>query len=354
VRFPAVATAGRRVLIGPANYAGQAHAWARALEAHAPDVAAVSFTVTEEWGFGFPTDYAVPRAEFFASIEAQREHFDWVAATFTHVVIEACRPLFGALFQRDSFAEAGALRGAGIDVAMMAHGTEVRVPSRHAAREPYSPFATPYEGMNVLERRARRNVARLGAFPGPIFFSTPDLAQDVPRGTWCPLVVDLDAWAADGAIMERDIPRVVHVPSNGRIKGSDLLAQPMADLVRAGVLDYQEITGIPAGQVPAVVRGADIVADQFRLGSYGAMAAEAMASGRVAVGHISQPVRRFVAEATGLELPIYEVDPGGVEGAMRALVEGRQAAADLARLGHGFARVVHGGAASAKALEGFL
>ncbi len=61
--------AARRVLLGPVNTAGQAHAWARALEAAhpggqaaRPELVARSLQSTAAGPFAFPVDIAVPPA----------------------------------------------------------------------------------------------------------------------------------------------------------------------------------------------------------------------------------------------------------------------------------------------------
>ena len=47
--------------------------------------------------------------------------------------------------------------------------------------------------------------------------------------------------------------------------------------------------GVPHTELVEMVKSADIVVDQLLLGSYGVFACEAMAAGRVTVGHIADP-----------------------------------------------------------------
>ena len=56
---PAVRPGGVRLVIGPANFAGQAWQWAKAVERARPDVSTTVVAVRNEV-LDFPADYAVP------------------------------------------------------------------------------------------------------------------------------------------------------------------------------------------------------------------------------------------------------------------------------------------------------
>ncbi len=103
--------------------------------------------------------------------------------------------------------------------------------------------------------------------------------------------------------------------------------------------------------MPARIGQADIVLDQFRVGSYGAAACEAMAAGRVVVGHVLPEVRVTIRERTGLELPIVEATPRTLVEVVAGLLEDRERARSIGALGRAFVEQVHSGAASALALR---
>lgn len=299
----------------------------------------------------FPVDYEVP-APVYRSLRWQRSQERYVLQNYTDVLIEAERPLFGTLYGDSAAKELAGIRRAGLGVAMICHGSDVRLPSRHAAQFAYSPFQNPGDGYTArLEAQAARNLVLLGEVEGPVFVSTPDLLGDVPRARWCPVIIEPAVWATDAPLLLGRIPRVVHIPSNGPLKGTGLVDPIMRDLAATGRIEYRTLRGLTHQEVREAYLDADIVLDQFVLGLYGVAAAEAMAAGRVVVAYVTDPVRRHVAEATGLDVPIVEADPGTVGEVVARLVEDRDRARQIAAAGPAFVRAVHDGRYSARVLS---
>lgn len=338
-----------RVLIGPANFAGQGLAWASALDRSG--VPAVSWAFSADPRFGFGADHSAPLTQVHRASRAyQRRVFAHVVATVEAVVIEAGRPLFGRLHGYDPVAEARALQAHGVRVALLWHGTDIRVPSAHAATHPDSPFAPPDARTRALEAVALRNRRRAAAFDGPVLVSTPDLLPGWPGALWCPVVVDADAWASDAPLLARTAPLVVHAPSNRALKGTDLVERAVRALEADELVTYRAVAGVPADEVRGLYRGADVVLDQFRLGIYGVAACEAMAAGRLVVSQVDAQVRSAVA-ALGPELPVREATADQLESTLRAVLADRDAARALAAQGPAFVRELHDGRRSASVLR---
>jgi len=342
-----------RVLIGPANFAGQGRAWALALES--AGVPAVSWAFTADATFGFGADHVAPLgAVHRASRAYQRAAFAAVVGAVEAVVIEAGRPLFGRLHGYDPVREAAALADAGVRVALLWHGTDVRVPSRHAATHARSPFADADHARRTrqLESVALRNRRRLARFDGPVLVSTPDLLEDLPGAQWCPVVVEPGRWAVAEPALRRAVPVVVHVPSNPWLKGSALVEPSVRSAEADGVVAYRAASGLPADGVRELYRDADVVLDQFRLGIYGVAACEAMAAGRLVVSDVDAGVRAAVRARTGLDLPVRQAAAEQVGDVLRdAAGAGRADASALARSGPGFVADVHDGRRSAHVLR---
>lgn len=339
-----------RVYIGPTNYAGQGYRWARALEESDPRIGARSMAVTLPGGLSFPTDTAVPVAVYNVSRRWQRSELEAVSR-FTHVLFEAERPLLGRLMGRDVGREAAALDAAGVSIAYLGHGTDVRSPRRHLALTEWSYFSDDPAQTAALQRDADANLALLAATDAPIFVSTPDLLSEVPGSHWCPVVVDLEAWSPGPPPLGGRQPVVAHIPSAGATKGTHLVSPVMERLAAQGRLSYDSVSGIPSADMPARIRQADIVLDQFRVGSYGAAACEAMAAGRIVVGHVLAEVRATILERTGLELPIVEATPRTLAEVIESLLDDPEGARSIAARGRVFVEKVHSGAASALALR---
>lgn len=346
----AVPNGNLRLYIGPANYAGQGRAWVDAVTRWMPDVAAANMAIVSSNEYlWYPNSYSVPQPIYAGSRLWNRHHRNAMLG-YTHVLIEALIPNVRSRRFTDVRREAEWLRRGGVSVAWMCHGTEVRLPSRHRAMEPWSPYSeTPSHGPQ--EQRVRRNLQILRDSDLPIFVSTPDLTIDVPGSRWCPVVVDPDRWQAQDAPFIHDRLRVLHSPTNRAIKGTDLVLPTLRRLEEEGVLDLELLEGVPNAEMAGRLAHADVVIDQFRIGSYGVGACEAMASGRVVIGHVGSRVRRVVHQQTGYELPIVEATPDSLEKVLRSIQNDRASALDAAAKGPEFVRAVHDGRLSVAALR---
>ena len=330
-----------RVLIAPANYAGQASRWAESLEAAAPGIGARTLAI--ESAFGYPSDAAVARRVFQNSASWQHAQLR-AARGFTHLLVESLIPPFGRLGGRDLKVQLEML-GPQISSAILCHGTEIRHPRPEAFADERA-----YRAAVRITARNRELLSELGR---PVFVSTPDLLQDVPDATWVPVAIDVDRWfteAADARSGSR--LRVVHAPSSAAVKGTASIRPIVIRMRENGALDYTEITGVPHSRMPGIYADADVVLDQFRLGSYGVAACEAMAAGKVVVGHVHSSVREHVRLATGLELPIVESTVDSLESVLLSLADDPARRERLALEGRAFVSSVHDGRFSADALLG--
>jgi len=352
--MPARLDAAARLLIGPVNFAGQGTRWARALEGQSPTTKVTAFAFANGV-LDYPVDYRVSASTYRRHRRWQLEFYNHVVANYTHVLIEAARPMFGVLHGPDAAGDLQHLLSKGLRVGLLAHGTDVRIPSQHVESEPWSPFPDMEDTtVEVMERKATRAVELFASYPGPVFVSTPDLLDYVPKAVWCPVVVEPDVWRSDSPVLERKRPVVAHAPSKAVIKGSDLIDPIMEDLDRRGVITYRRVQGVDPADMPAVYRDADIVIDQFRIGNYGVAACEAMAAGRIVVSYVSKDVRDRVTAATGLELPIVQATPDTLEQVLLDLVADPQRGRDIAALGPPFVAEVHDGRRSGQALTALV
>lgn len=341
--------------IGPANMAGQAWAWAKALERELPGTRTEVLMVDRGSPLIFPADELVSTARYGRDLQWQHSTRDRILSTWTHALIEAGRPLMGSLHGPTFAADARLMEQAGVTVGLVFHGSELRDPRRHAAAHRWSPFHdTNDEWVQKVQATVDLLRPDIDAFSGVCLVSTPDLIDELPQAHWLPVVVDCEVWTPRSERPERDVPVVIHTPSRAAIKGSAFVDDALAPLVAEGLVEYRRIEGIPPEQMPAVLGDADIVLDQFAIASYGVLACQAMATGTAVVGHVSAEVRSAVQAATGQTLPIVEAAPDALEQTLRQLVaepELRQAAA---RSGPAFIRSVHDGKRSALILAEVL
>ena len=343
-----------RLIVGPVNSAGQGTAWARAVDQYVDDASAHSCSFRRD-PQRYESDYLISAETYKTDWDFRAEFSRYLIPRFTHALLEGDAPLFARVGQRDVAEDIALLRERGVQVALIAHGSDVRLPSHHVEIEPWSPFRSMDPDVyKRMEAFAKRTARIFNAYPGPVFISTPDLIEFVPAATWCPVIVDPERWASAQGVFERNIPIVAHAPSSSDMKGSDLIDPLLERLHADGVIEYRRVQDIEPKEMPAIYGDADIVVDQLALGSYGVAACEAMAAGRIVLGHVSEQVRSAAQEAAGLDLPILEVTPDSIVERIRELLADRESARDTAARGPEFVRTLHDGRRSASVLADFL
>lgn len=340
--------------IGPANYAGQAHEWAKAVRTNLP-VRAWSFTrgPIRRGGFAFPADVTIPAPAFHTSL-ARGIRTRRLLAGVTHAAIDGYQPWFRLFRSRVFGRDIRSLMADGLDVALIAHGTDIRDPGLHRDRLKWSYFNEGSdEWREELTRNSAKNRAHARDLGLPLFVSTPDLLLDLPEATWLPVCTDLSEWSPVAPAMTRPVPRVLHLPSrrNPPIKGTQYVDPIMRRLDAEGVIEYVAPTGAVSHEsMPDLIRGCDIVVDQVLSGFYGVAAIEAMAAGRVLVGSLADDVAALMPEAP----KIIHADPDTLEAVVRGILADRETAREGARENLEFVHRWHDGRRSAAAMAGFL
>lgn len=345
-----------RLYVAPVNFAAQGYGVARAVE-RLPGVGAANMQFRTSRDYGFAADYSLSDKVFASSGTWARRQRDAVGAGFTHVLIEAEHALFGVAFEGFIEREIEWLRARGLSVAMFSLGTDLRLPSRHAQIDEWSPFRNPeidQDWVRIVEERALRN-RRLGESLGvPLFVATPELLLDWESARWLPIIVDPLQWQAEKEPTFSTIPTVLHAPTNPVVKGTALVEPVLDRLTAEGLIDYQRVVRVPAHEMPALYRTVDIVLDQFALGIYATTSIEAMAAGRLVIAHLHDQVREHILSVTGLEAPIIEATPDTLEEVLRDVVARPEHYHAIARRGPEYVAAVHDGTLSAQVLAPFL
>ncbi|RZT58059.1 hypothetical protein EV140_2296 [Microcella alkaliphila] len=341
-----------RVVVGATNYAAQGYLLARALD-QLDGVAAINVHQLPAGDtFGFPADIAVSGDIVRLSSRWRRRQFSAIAERYSHAILESGRPLFGTLFDLDVAREIAALRERGVRVAHLAHGSDLRSPRIHREYSRFSPFHDDdWDARDALQEGADRYARLIAATGGPVFVTTPDLLRDHADAQWMPVMVDPARWAATEPPLERPRPVVLHAPTSPRIKGTPLIEPTLERMHAAGLIDYRPVSGVPASDMPALVRSADIVIDQVRLGIYSVAAVEAMAAGRVVIARLDDDVVSRVEMLAGERPPLLSIEPDDLEARLSSLVSDRDDARELAAAGPAFARRVHDGTLSARVVS---
>lgn len=349
---------GRHLLIGPANAAGQGHAWARAVTEHLQPWTAEAlhvFGTGTRLSFASAAPTTIP--EWHSPAARLNLALDLVLPA-SHVLIESARPLLATSVGSGTpdpwdgaaaRADVAALRRGGRSVAALFHGSEVREPALHAELEPWSPFRDP-SLRDLTERLTSRvsDVRRATEADGlVVFVSTPDLMEYVPGAHWLPVVVGPDAFIPGPPALRRGRPVVGHAPTHSAFKGSEWVDPVLTALDEEGVIVYRRFASLPPFGVTRALRTIDVLVDQVVLGNPGVLATQAMAGGRLVLAHLPEYVRRRFPEPP----PVVEVTPESLERTVRSIARAPEAYAGLADAGPGFARRQHDGRRSAQVLH---
>jgi glycosyltransferase involved in cell wall biosynthesis len=154
--------------------------------------------------------------------------------------------------------------------------------------------------------------------------------------------------------MSRPRPLIVHAPSNPALKGTAEVERVLGPMAGRGLIELRMVTGMPPAEAAALIRSADVVVDQLLLGLYGVLACEAMACGRVVLGHLGESLRARVASELAEEVPVIETNPRTLGEVVQRLLDEPDWARKAASAGPDFVRRVHDGRRSAAVLAPFL
>ncbi|MDH3189046.1 MAG: glycosyltransferase family 4 protein, partial [Acidimicrobiia bacterium] len=268
-----------RFAVGPHNMAGQAFQIANAVQQHL-GIPSISFAF-EKPKFQFPIHIQI-RLEQWRNPGWQEQQLEFLGSVFSHILTEAGTGPLGNRSGGFIDDQLGLLEGAGLRVGVVLHGSEIRDPRRHRSL-PHSPYHVDDELTRSLEKATARLRDHLSRIEVPIFVTTPDLLEDVDA-MWLPVTLDVAEWSNLGEPFLAERPRILHMPTSNRLKGTAFIDPVLSRMHDEGLIEYvRPESGLASHDVPAVLAGADIVIDQIVIGAYGVMSCQAMAAGRLSV-----------------------------------------------------------------------
>ncbi len=356
VGLPLQKPGGNRLLIGPANSAGQGYLWAQAVNA-LPGWQAENITYHREECYGFPSDHSGRERDVVYNPGWGRQFERVVEESFSAVLVESLLPLFGTIHFRNVEKEIAKLVQRGKRVGVILHGSDIRDPQTQMSRVRGSVFQEmPHSQRQRLSMTAKRNLAVLRKLEVPIFVSTPDLLDHVPAASWLPVLLGEQFHQIPNvkSVPTPAIPTVMHLPSRGSVKGTRWIHPQMLALQEEGLIDYLAPERVPHSQMRKALEQADIVIDSVGLGPYGVTAVEAMALGKVVVGQLSPRVRSHIKDETGLEVPIVQADRYNLAKVVADLAAKPRRREELREEGQQYVQKVHSGRQVRRVLSPFL
>lgn len=338
--------------IGPANHAGQADTWCAAVRQH---------LAADAWSFGhdplgpphpfrFRSDRTIGKYSYRNPIlRGARSRAFFRGAT--HVALDGYLPSFHLRRRGNVGSYARQLADMGYLLALIAHGSDVRDPDLHMELDPWSYFREgSVEWLDSVRALSAQNRATAESAGVPLYFSTPDMAADLPTASWLPVCLDVAAWRTHAAVLERAVPRVLHIPSSSVVKGSRHIEPVLEQMAADGIIEYIAPRSVPHSQMKQLVWSCDVVVDQILFGSYGVAAVEAMAAGRVVVGRLRDDVKARLPQTPN----ILDATPDNFAQVMRSIFERREELQSEAAENVAYAQRWHDGRESALRLAGYL
>lgn len=157
--------------------------------------------------------------------------------------------------------------------------------------------------------------------------SVPDQAGLALR-PYYHLQLPLDLRKFKFSIPGRDIPLVIHAPSDPYIKGTDVIENTLSDLARHGVkFEYKRIRGMNHSELLELLSEADVVVDELVYHGPGFLGLEAMASGcAVATRYIANSPDCF-------KPPVWNINADNIYHQLYVLLTNRDLRIELATEG---------------------
>jgi hypothetical protein len=353
-----ISNLNRPILLGTTNSAGQANSWASALRNAGRGAQSLQI-ISDESTAWFSADRTIKRSEW-KDINFRRRLFKEISSQNTGVLLESLRPIF-ALDQPSLFTAEEALndlldlRRAGLKVAVVLHGSDIRDQMHHAKMEEFSPYRNPadpakFEAVRLRADQTRLVARKLNRHRIKHFVTTPDLLHELPDATWLPAVIDIENFKTNTEIKSSVGPlKVLFLPSNGWLKSESLVIPLLDKLAKEGVIKLVATGPVSNAQMPALVESADVVIDRFD-GVVGVASIEAMAAKRLVIANVAAWIYNM-AEVTP---PVIHATPATLEDKLREIAGANFNHQQITDAGFTYVNKWHDGKESATRLNHWL
>ena len=200
--------------------------------------------------------------------------------------------------------------------------------SREDLRELYPERRDELQRKKVEKLNKDVNISIVGDF---------QLLPYSPQSIVIKQVIDLSRWDYVGAEKKPGAVKIVHAPSNQRIKGTKYILSAINKLIDDGAnIDFVLLENMSNEQVKKHCREADIIVDQLLLESYGIFAIECMALGKPVLCRIDDEFIKYYPD-----VPIMVTDPENLYENLNKLIDNAALREDLGRRGRNFVEKVH-------------
>ncbi len=195
-----------------------------------------------------------------------------------------------------------------------------------------------YHGDDVRGKGEGRLYSR---FADAVLVSTPDLLQWSPHAKWIPNPIDLKRYKCVGADEHDGKIRILHAPSDRKVKGTEHVVRAVKSLQEEGCdVELDLIENMAHDEAVEHYRRADIVVDQLLVGWYGVLAIECMALGKPVCVYIKDDLKHYL-QSSSRGSPVVATSPEGLKEDLRALIENPHLRAKEGKKARDFAERIH-------------
>jgi hypothetical protein len=193
-------------------------------------------------------------------------------------------------------------------------GCDVRIAGKSTVMNEFTPCRQGHCSvfdlcLSHLDRQRTRFVEEILPKADRVFFLNPELGHFVGRGEFLPYSsVEIDSFKVTPPRTD-GVPRIVHAPTNGLIKGTPAIVQALEELKSRFEFEFVLVQGLTHEEALKVYETADIVIDQVLAGWYGGLAVEVMAMGKPVLCYLREQDFQFVPEEMIRDLPLINVRP---------------------------------------------
>lgn len=202
-----------------------------------------------------------------------------------------------------------------------------------------------------IDDSRRAMIARLLPLMDRVFYLNPEVGRFVENGDFLPYS-NVEIWDQK---LELPVagrrPRIVHAPSNGGIKGTNILLPVLAKLGERFDFELILIENKPHAEAMELYRSADLAIDQLLAGWYGGFAVELMAMGKPVAAYIREEDRAFVPPQMWAEMPILRIDSRTLEDDLARILSAPETLVEAGRRSRAYVERWHDPVKTAMALE---
>ena len=138
--------------------------------------------------------------------------------------------------------------------------------------------------------------------------------------------VEMERFAFNPPAPDKDVPLLLHVPTNPHIKGTDYIVKAVEDLKQKGLkFEFKLVRQLAQDDFFKLMSECDVYIDELRCGAHGMTAVEAMAMGKPTISWI----RDNLVGSYPPDLPIVNSNPDTIRDVLEKLIKDAQLRHDI-------------------------